>query len=358
MATEPEKAWLEAIQNGQYFVDDNPYEESFMKTARITFDFFLHFGDKLQVKRYKSLNREPTNMSIVRVCKRLRDKNPAPDSYCIETNFDDRFFYTFPLPRLIYECDLYTDLRENHYELMAELIKPYPYLKARNKLLQVYVKGYETRPNRLWGGLAEWIFIISGSLKITLTESVDKHDIEMDSWKLDEERFYEDAKCHKEIILNKGQLLFIPSGWVTTRQALDNTYTFGGEFIHRECLPVMLKLFNMDAGKRMIDFDRERDIRAVLWYQAMSLAHNFGLASSGMSLEVITCFKNSLLAWKKSHDANELLALDGVYVPNSFIFDYAKTASYFVDWVSQQHNRKRKRTETPLATVSETPESR
>eukprot|EP00571_Detonula_confervacea_P002375 CAMPEP_0172313814 /NCGR_PEP_ID=MMETSP1058-20130122/21029_1 /TAXON_ID=83371 /ORGANISM="Detonula confervacea, Strain CCMP 353" /LENGTH=544 /DNA_ID=CAMNT_0013027527 /DNA_START=10 /DNA_END=1644 /DNA_ORIENTATION=- len=71
-----------------------------------------------------------------------------------------------------------------------------------------------------------------------------------------------------EVALQKGQTLFIPSGWIHAVYTPDDSLVFGGNFVHRHSLEIQLTIYRLERRMKVGKDFRFPNYQKLMWYAA------------------------------------------------------------------------------------------
>ena len=71
-----------------------------------------------------------------------------------------------------------------------------------------------------------------------------------------------------EVVLRKGQTLFIPSGWIHAVHTPVDSLVFGGNFVHRHSLEMQLTIHRLEGQMRVGNDFRFPNYQRLMWYAA------------------------------------------------------------------------------------------
>lgn len=294
------------------YLQDSPV--GLPRGLRLTFDEFLEA--RVEVKRFLSgeNNLNPVDCTIHQAARDMRVQGKQKDDtelYCYSFSyaFDEDFDEALKVPQIIQDTDLYT--------------KYWPFkntsqfLRERSKLFYGFQKGYKSAPQSTYGGLAEWIWVILGTIEVTLIRPTEANWIKYST--LDEdELFVPQEGTTQTHILKPDNFIVIPAGWICIRRAVKDSFAFAGEFLHYKSLADQLEIFMKDVIRTNSRFAIERDteIRACYWLSIANMLNAPGRNHlKSLDRRDLEQLKFHLDRWKELHDSHETPY--NLYVPGT-----------------------------------------
>lgn len=296
---------------------------------KLTLDEFLLFDASLVVAKILSGEKYARSVTIQEACKSMRKKPKHREASCftLSISADDELNEIIDMPNYVKEHSLFN----THwpYERVSK------YFKKRNKLFHGFQEGYKSFPYSAYGGLSEWIYVISGTLDVTLYKPT-KLNLLRHSTLSEDETFIPEEKSESYFKLKEGSLLTIPSSWISIRKAKRNTFALGGELLHYQDLITQMDALMRDVvttnGRYF--YERDSEIRAMYWFFAANLVPGSktkdskitkAIELSKFDTQTSDCLRKYLTEWKMKHkkslsDKNACLPA-GVYAPDGIRID-------------------------------------
>lgn len=246
---------------------EEPFTENYKGVTRLTFDEFLPYNDFIDVQRYCGTTRIPTKTTISRASKSMQTsykerKTVSCFTFSLASNTE--LDEAFTIPQTIENVDLFS----NYWPIRQSS----NYLKLRSKLFHGFQKDYCSRAYSTYGGMSEWLSLISGTIEFTLIKPTQYNIIKFSSLE-PHEPFFPEKDTERIFKLEKDKILLIPGGWISIRKATRDSFAIGGEFSTIRSLKFQLECFNVDIinsnGQYAITKDTE--IRALYWFTAIRL---------------------------------------------------------------------------------------
>lgn len=271
--------------------------KDFPKYPKLTYDEFLPYEDKITVSKIRHGNAKESESTILDAAKSMRSKakrNPKLFSYTIILTSDSDLDRAFSLPKEIEAIDLHS----NFWPFQVEG----SFMRKYSKLFHGYPKDYKSALSKRYAGQSEWLHLISGSMKIDVIQPTTYNLAILDC---DSGSRMEEGSKH-EFIMKEGSFLMIPGGWITKRSAIDDSFMFGGEYLHYHDISNQLECFERDVIENGGSFATTRDseIRALYWFTAAQLLDNQKAILQKLSLSDLEVLKNFLLECKKKYKTN------------------------------------------------------
>jgi|UPI000581A23D hypothetical protein len=111
-----------------------------------------------------------------------------------------------------------------------------------------------------FGGTSVWYHVLSGRKDFCLIAPTEDNLKVYEEWlcsKSQTELFLpnqiRDSRSISRIHLNKGQTLFIPSGWIHAVYTPDDSLVFGGNFIHGIDIDMQLKVYSIEIRTKVLE---------------------------------------------------------------------------------------------------------
>lgn len=286
---------LVAVTKSPSFRDDYFYQQcpppGIQHDLKMSLDEFYLHDPTIKAQRVfsRKLNQEEIRIDIA--CKAMRKKKVKQDLAAAYTVFiapHEELDATIDIPRMIKEKSLFTRYWPKEYFSN--------YLKYRNKFFQAYQENFLSRPYIAYGGMSEWIYVISGLLKVTLIQPTELNLCKYFTLN-DHEHFIAQDKTSKVLNLRDGHFLVIPAGYISIREATKTTFTFGGEILHDDNLSNQLSIFEkqqISGVANIHNTDIDAEIRSLYWFYAIHVLKNLKLHKP----DDLQSMKSHLSAWK------------------------------------------------------------
>lgn len=265
--------------------------EGLNRDLRLTFDEFYNYGNQIVVYKHKALDRLEETTTIHEACEAMRTRVKGRKySYTFSISSVPDLDMTFSLPKIVEEEDLFS--------LYWPFRSQSKYLKERNKLFSGLQKGYRSLPKVVYGGMSEWLQVISGQLELTIITPTF----------LNRTRYYsldnnETMKAENSFtcLLGPGQFIIIPGGYITLRRAKLDTFVLSGEYLSYKHFKPQLEHFEDDLTNTECRYlqDRDREIRYLYWFTAAKMLEQQEKAVlSSLSDESLAALRGALTTWK------------------------------------------------------------
>lgn len=278
--------------------------EGLVKNPRLTFDEFFHYESQLFVKKVNSKGTAKDS-SITEACNAMRSQS-RKCRYYFSLACNQELDLTFRLPIMVEEIDLYTQF--------WSLKQQSNYLRRHNKIFSGYQKGYDSNFMSKYGGLSEWIQVISGEIKVHIFYPTLEHRARFHA--LGSDLFINDEKSSTLITMDAGKFIVIPGGCITKITATADTFTLSGQFLHYKNLKTQLEHFQEDAlnanDKHILD--RDREIRYLYWFMASNILTNRSLLTK-LDIQSIIALHESLSRWNS-------VTISDLYKPPGLCTDF------------------------------------
>lgn len=298
-----------------YYVTSPP--DGLMRKPMLTFDEFIVYD--VDVFKTQLMKSESVRVKVSSAAKNMRltsDKRKEPCTYSFSLSDNEQLDDSFNLPTRVAKKDLFSLYWPNN--------RISTYLKNRSKIFSCYQEGYITGYYMTYGGLTEWIQLISGSIDIILVKPT-KSNLERftatDPFD-PSDRFQYEAGTSCEFQLKPGHYLQIPAGFISLRRAGKDAFTISGQFLHSDYIDFQLDIFEMDVKESGYKYmsDRDTEIRAMYWIAAARLlSTNSGKdILKKMNWQTLISYKDRLVVWrnyaKSPIHANHLFTPAGIQV--------------------------------------------
>lgn len=278
----------------------------------ISLDEFFLFDSKIKVMRQDSRETQQRIVDIEDACKHFRKRGPHPACFIIHISSHDRLDPLFKLPKVVEEKSLFHNYwPAKHFS---------NYLRQRNKLFYACWEGYVSPPVIAYGGATEWLYIISGSLELTLIEPTDLNLCKYSQFN-DGEEFKPISNTSAKFVLDKETFMMIPAGYITVKRALRATWAYGGEMLHGDNLPSQVESFEGDIVRTAGKFAHERDseIRHMYWFYAshlLQVSHKyFNKASEEATIALRKCLAEWRIKFKKADPTTDPYIQPNLFAP-------------------------------------------
>uniref|UniRef100_A0A6G1S6I4 Histone lysine demethylase PHF8 n=1 Tax=Aceria tosichella TaxID=561515 RepID=A0A6G1S6I4_9ACAR len=306
---------------------------------KLSLDEFYLFDPSINVDKISSRQKTASSVPIERACRSMRRKHgsqedPAYYSVCLSLN--EEINQTIDLPRVIREKSFYekywpSDCLSNFF-------------KYRNKLFHAYQEGYKSHPYIPYGGLTEWLYIISGSITVTLIQPTTKNLCKYSALS-DDDSLEPEADTVNELLLKEGNFLVIPAGWISIREANRTTFAFGGELLHDDNIIGQLDAFNNDLAGLTSSCDpscleKDAEIRYMYWFYAIHLLNRTNALKHSIDVS-IECLKSHLEQWK-NRSAKLIRSKEPYVKPTAFVPPGIKADIIVKDLQARQSQFKRR----------------
>lgn len=281
---------------------------------KLTFDEFVVSHPNITIQKLPS-NRVDVNGSplkcytILETAKQLREikKKEKKDAYFFSLAMYEELDEAFKIPNNFQIADLFTQFWPK--KSMSN------YLRSKSKLFYCYTKGYKSNLEKLYGGMCEWIYLLTGKIEFVLYEPT-KINLAKFTHLEPGEKYNPEINTDRHFTLNEGEFFYIPSNWITSRSALADSFAITGEFLNFDNICNQLNSLEQDViitnGKYSLD--RDYEIRHLYWFAAASW---LGLESKKIIHKIdnngLVALKDALLNWKKLHKTT---VAPHVYAPN------------------------------------------
>jgi hypothetical protein len=282
---------------------------------KLTLDEFYLFDSNMEVQKVLSEETTTNCVKIEAACKAMRTRHsssPACYSLCLTLN--EELDKMIDLPRMIKEKSFY--LRFWPSEYMSN------FFKYKHKIFYAYQSGYKSHPYRAYGGLTEWLYVISGSIVVTIIKPT-KINLSKFSALTEHEILDPESNTSQSFHLCEGEFFVIPIGFISTKKAVRTTFVLGGELLHQDNLIAQLEAFDDDVIRCEDSFNLSRqiidaEIRYIYWFFAIHHLKSFQ-TSKHLSNSAVECLKSHLENWRiksvKLIKANEPYLKPSLYVP-------------------------------------------
>lgn len=239
----------------------------------------------------------------------MREDGPTiPSSFTLSLSSDDDYNKVFQLPQMIDKIDMFSPL--------SPIKQNFKFLRARSKLLTGFQEGYRSPPVITYGGMSEWLYLITGKIELRLHRPTKVNLLRQLSWDPTMP-----CKWSASVIkhtLEPGHFVNIPAGWISERIAKSGSFMLSGEYLHHKDFATQLEKFDTDvlqsAGKYALD--RDAEIRYAYWiFAAYMLETPEGRhILNDLDKNNLDHLKNHFFEWKKKHKSS-IPAPHSVYLP-------------------------------------------
>ncbi|XP_078077480.1 lysine-specific demethylase 7B-like [Mustelus asterias] len=126
-----------------------------------------------------------------------------------------------------------------------------------------------------FGGTSVWYHVLWGEKLFYLIKPTNANLAWYESWSgsvNQSETFFGDQvdKCYK-CVLQQGQTLFIPTGWIHAVLTSKDCMAFGGNFLHNLNISTQLRIYEMEKRLKTPELFKFPYFEAICWYVANSL---------------------------------------------------------------------------------------
>lgn len=274
------------------YIDNNP--DNWLNNLRLTFDEFLLYKELPVEKRYtNSKVSEASSVQDASKSMQAKSSKSNAQSHTIYIFKNDALYNYFKPPSYV----LHRDLHINYW--MQESVPTY--LKQRNRMFVGFNKYYQSPPQTTYGGTSEWLYVISGTLKVDIYKPTKLNLLRVSEWESQQDPV--PTPVVEEFKLRKNHCLVIPGGWITRRRALADTFVLTGEFINVDDIKNQLEMFQRDVENTANTYSITRDsnIRSLYWIFLTSLLQSEGKDGMINSVDVDACesLKRNIVEWQK-----------------------------------------------------------
>lgn len=267
-----------------------------MKDPRLTFDEFILYDAFVDVDKLESKDKEVIQCTIRQAALSMHSaphERMGAASFTFSISNDDDLNQAFGLPHDIEESDLYSKFWPNR--------QVSNFLRQRSKLFHCYQIGYHSNPQTTYAGMTEWLQLVSGKLELTLIKPTVLNSTRFYSWDHQEPYRHEIGSATK-LIIEPGQFILIPAGWIVIRKAHLDSYALGGEFLHIYNFTKQIEYLERDvlSYDGRYSCDRDSEIRALYWFAAARLMSEAGKELiSQIDYWNLDSFKQALCEWNR-----------------------------------------------------------
>lgn len=281
--------------------------DAWLDNLRITYDEFLCYKE-LSVEKIRTQSKKHEVSNVERAVKSMRKHGSATSaqSYIIYLSENEDLYKYFKPPSYVLERDLYINYWTQAYMPT--------YLKRRNRMFVGYNKHYQSPPQTTYGGVSEWLYVISGHLKVHTYKPTKLNLLMSNQWECKQDPSPAPEIC--QYTLQKNCCLIIPAGWITDRKAMVDTFALNGEFINIDDIDNQLEMFQRDVQRtaNTHSVDRDSNIRSLYWIFVARLLQSGCKDNTLNSINIDTyeSLKRNMMEWRKlsAHDNHPEL-----YVP-------------------------------------------
>lgn len=224
-------------------------------------DLFAH-NSQLDIIETKGTRKRSVSIKTALSTLHKRSTTSDNDAPCYTVILDDKSKTSpFEIPEPIREYSLFYQYWP--HSRFSE------HLSQKNLSYTSFHTNHRSRPYQAYGGMSEWIFVISGNLEVTLCKPTKINQLRYSTLSPDEQFIPEDDTS-ENFTLQHGHLLIIPTGYISTRYSTRNTNAFSGEFLHDRDLQTQLEAFKIDVTRSnsVYCFEKDKEIRALYWFYA------------------------------------------------------------------------------------------
>lgn len=279
--------------------------DGLIKRMRLTFDEFFRFGSQLKVKR-QNFKGGTKDSSIIEACSAMRSPSRKCRYHFSLTSVEE-LDKSFRLPIMIEEIDLFSQF--------WALKKESRYLYSKHKIFTGYQKGHKSEVETHYGGLSEWIQVISGELKVIVNYPTMEHRAKYQS--LNSASFTSVVEPCEQVVMTAGNFIVIPGGCIIRKTAKVDTFTLSGQFLHSRNVKSQLEYFEEDllnANNKYI-LDRDQEIRYLYWFMTANILTDRALLAR-LDIQSIVALHESLSRW------NSVTVSPDLYKPPGLCTDY------------------------------------
>lgn len=310
-----------------------------LKVPSLTFDEFVVLESQFDFRRLPNLSSDSQPSSASEAARSMRvppTERPEPCCYYTSLASCDEFYSALKSPEKVSALDIYSNFCPKNI--------PH-YLKDRSKIFYGYHQNYRSAVGSPYAGMAEWIYVRFGELKIVILLPKNDEAVKLNFPDLEEsEKIIAKADgVYYQYNLKAGSLITIPPGAMSMKYALKDSFCFAGEYLQFNTLKTHLVCFKRDeceaqlrievakktsytvpgqmdndsaiAAELNIAAERDRDIRAGFMYLKDKLHGETAklLRKTMGGMPVVTMLNNHLKDWRKNH----LACPAPIYIPSS-----------------------------------------
>lgn len=268
--------------------------DSKLNQNRLTFDDFLPYASEINVTRYRNQDDIPESSQVLKAAKHMRKFGTYGKCYCFSLSSHKKLDRLAEVPEAVAEKDLFLNF--------WPVKEASAYLQSRVKIFYGFVDGYNSAPRTAYGGMWEWLHLLSGSITVTLIEPTKTNLLKVSSWTAEDRFIPEQGSAVEKYHLEPGSLLTIPAAWISIIKADDNSFAVGGEFATIRDIQMQLDQFERDIHRTEGRFhsDRDLEIRTLYCYTAFRLMEpDIRAATISTNDKAMIRLRAALLDWKK-----------------------------------------------------------
>lgn len=281
--------------------------EELVKYTKLTLDEFLLYDKAISIQKTLRGCRKSEPITIIEACKSIRmgrSRMKSASCFTINISSNNDLDELFEVPKIIRDSSLY------HTYWPSKRISNF--LKAQNQFFHAMQPRYKSSPYSPYGGMSRWIFLISGTLSITLFKPVDSIRARYSSLD-DHDRIIANDDLQIPITLYPGQILVIPPNYICVMKAKRTSFAMSGEFLQRRNVSAQMEGFERDILDCHGRYSHERDseIRWLYWFFVARLLTEIKNQEASQKENAITfneidkssldCLKRTLMEWKNLH---------------------------------------------------------
>jgi len=285
------------------------------KQPSLTLDEFFLIDTNFTVQAIQSLDSSRTNMTISEACQSMRvPLGERDDSYCFRLSISCKkeLDEDFRSPKMVQKVDM--------YGLFWPVKDASVYLKEENRLFYAFQSGYESQPHSVYGGMSEWLQVISGEIELTLIKPTKLNLTKYSSWE-PPEQFKPEVNTTIIHTLVSDSFIVIPCGWIRIFKANQDTCALAGRFLNVRSLAAQLDCLARDIINTNGKYASKRDveIRCLYWITIARLLDDHMERSakrergdtvneemeesmlSSLNVKTLELLKRTLTDWRAKH---------------------------------------------------------
>lgn len=233
-----------------------------LDVPQISFDEFVEFESEFEFKKLGNYSSDSQLSSPSEAAKSMRvplHERSDPACYYTSLAYQEDFYNSFKLPQDVSDVDLYSNFCPQDDPRSS-------YLKERSKLFYGYHENYRSVAYSPYAGMAEWIHVRFGELKLIVFIPKDLETVTLYLPDLEdtERPISREEGIYFQYKLKRGSFIIIPPGAVSIKYALKDTFCFAGEYIQFVSIRTHLVCFKRDEGEAQLRIQVAKKSRYLL----------------------------------------------------------------------------------------------